>query len=95
MDPAGRSTGGVSRSRTLQIDGLGRSRKCRGAFGGTGRAGGRCASVMVYEGVRHKLDVGFTDLGERSVKSIAAGVVTLKHSVTELSDGLIRVRRQR
>ena len=33
--------------------------------------GGICISVMVYEGVRHKLDIGFVDLGEQSVKNIA------------------------
>jgi adenylate cyclase len=33
--------------------------------------GGICVSAMVYEEVRHKLKIGFTDLGERSVKSIA------------------------
>jgi adenylate cyclase len=32
--------------------------------------GGICVSAMVYESVCHKLKIGFTDLGERSVKNI-------------------------
>ncbi len=41
---------------------------------GLAEAGGICVSAMVYEGVRGKLEVDFSDLGDHSLKNIAAPV---------------------
>jgi adenylate cyclase len=41
---------------------------------GLAEAGGVCVSAMVYEGVRGKLEVKFSDLGDHSLKNIAAPV---------------------
>ncbi len=37
---------------------------------GLAESGGICVSAMVYEGIRHKLDIAFMDMGEQSVKNI-------------------------
>ena len=41
---------------------------------GLAEPGGVCLSASVHEQVRHKLDLGFEDLGEQSVKNIAEPV---------------------
>ncbi len=41
---------------------------------GLAEAGGICVSAMVYEGVRGKLEVVFSDLGDHSLKNIAVPV---------------------
>ncbi len=41
---------------------------------GLAEPGGICLSASVHEQVRHKLDLGFEDLGEQSVKNIAEPV---------------------
>ena len=38
---------------------------------GLAQPGGICVSAMVHEGVKYKLDVEFSDMGEQSVKNIA------------------------
>ena len=51
---------------------------------GLAQPGGICVSAMVHEGVKYKLDVEFSDMGEQSAKNIADPVrvyaVSLKES---------------
>ena len=41
---------------------------------GLAETGGICVSAMVYEGVRGKLELDFSDIGDQSLKNIAAPV---------------------